>query len=70
MFNDSYLNKIYRCAPPTLLDTSEYLTLCAVENGQFYIQMAEDENQPNWHLFDGTETQAEKFIQTILNNPG
>lgn len=65
-----YPTKIYRCAPPSPLDTADYLTLCHVENGQYYIQLSHDENQPNWQLFEGSEDEAESFRETIKNKPG
>lgn len=68
MFDDSYLDKIYRYAAPSILDTAPYLTICVSDdNHQLFIQMSPDEEKPQWHLFDGTEKQAIELRNSIMN---
>jgi hypothetical protein len=65
MFDDSYIGKIYRFAPPSSLDTARYLTICVADD-KLYIQMSSDEEIPHWHLFDGDERQALELIHSIV----
>ena len=67
MFNDSYVDIIYRVSIPSILDTKPYLTICITEDHQIFIQMGPHEEKPEWHLFEGTEKQARDLINSILD---
>jgi|GEM_PF-6647590 len=66
MFDDSYIDTIYRVSKPSALDTKAYLTICVTEDHQIFIQMGQDEEKPEWHLFDGTVKQALDLVNSIL----
>ena len=66
MFDDSCIDTIYRVSKPSIFDTSEYLTICVTEDDQIFIQMSQNEEKPEWHLFDGTQQQALDLVNSIL----